>query len=343
MKQLLNHKTLLILFLICGALPLLSQDIHFSQFNSSPLNLNPALTGFFTRKHRFVLNHKSQWSSVTIPYQTFSASYDTRFLLGKRKRNDMIGAGITLYRDQAGDSDFGTLQANLSVSFLKGLNNFNNHFLSFGVQTGAAQRSLNFNNLTFDDQFNGDQYDPYLTTGQKLSTDNFIYLDLSFGIHWFYQLKKRLNFSAGIAAFHLNKPSQSHLDNQNIILNPRYLIHGKAQIKVIDKIDLVPTFQLMNQGEYYEYLLGSMVKFIINEDEDDFVSVNLGLYMRYNDAGIAMLGMDYKRFNLGISYDINYSDLQNASDLRGGFEFSVIYLFGKNSKKGARKMYCPIF
>jgi len=112
---------------------------------------------------------------------------------------------------------------------------------------------------------------------------------------------------------------------------------------VIDKIDLAPTFQLMNQGEYYEYLFGSMVKFIINEDEDDFVSVNLGLYMRYNDAGIAMLGMDYKRFSLGISYDINYSDLQTASGLRGGFEFSVIYMFGKNRKKGVRKMYCPIF
>lgn len=344
MRQLSIHKTLLILFFILGGLPLLSQDIHFSQFNASPMNLNPALSGFFTGKHRFVLNNKSQWSSITTPYQTFSASYDTRLLKKKRRRKDMIGAGITFYRDVAGDSDFGTMQASLSVSYIKGLNNFNNHFLTLGVQAGGAQRNLNFNKLSFDNQFNGEQYDPDLYHGENLSAENFSYFDLSLGVHWFYQIKSRLNFSAGIAAFHLNKPSQSHLDNHNITLNPRYLVHGKAQIDVSGKIDLVPGFQLMRQGKYSEYLLGSMINFITNDDPNFYTSINFGLYMRYNDAAIAVLGMDYKRFNFGISYDINFSDLQNASDLRGGFEFSLIYILGeRSSRKVVRKMYCPIF
>ena len=30
-----------------------SQDIHFSQFNLSPLNLNPAMTGAFKGDYRF--------------------------------------------------------------------------------------------------------------------------------------------------------------------------------------------------------------------------------------------------------------------------------------------------
>ncbi|MEK7227019.1 MAG: type IX secretion system membrane protein PorP/SprF, partial [Bacteroidota bacterium] len=66
-------------FILLGTLllPLLSacfflsslqaQDIHFSQFLSSPMNLNPALAGQFDGDHRFVMNHRNQWSSVTVP------------------------------------------------------------------------------------------------------------------------------------------------------------------------------------------------------------------------------------------------------------------------------------
>jgi len=322
----------------------MSQDIHFSQFNSSPLNLNPAVTGFFTGKHRFVLNHKSQWSSITTPYQTSSASYDTRLLKRKARRKDNIGLGITFYRDIAGDSDYGTMQANLSVSYIKGLNNFNNHFLTIGLVAGAAQRNMNFGNLTFDNQFNGENYDPSLHHGENLKAQNFMYFDLGLGIHWFYQFKSRLNLSAGMAAFHLNKPNQSHMENLDIILNPRYLFHSKAQIEAGRKVDLVPSFQIMNQGKYYEYLFGSMLKLITNDEPDNYISVNFGLFMRYNDAIIPVLGLDYKRFNAGISYDINYSDLRNASDLQGGFEFSLIYILAeKSGRKIKRKMYCPIF
>lgn len=333
-----------VVLLIIGSKPLLSQDIHFSQFNSSPLNLNPALSGFFTGKHRFVINHKSQWASITTPYQTSSASYDTRLLKRKARRKDNIGAGITFYRDIAGDSDFGTMQANLSLSYIKGLNNFNNHFLSLGLMIGGAQRNLKFDKLSFDNQFNGEYYDPNLNPGEILAAENFMYFDLGAGMHWFYQLKNRTNLSAGLAAFHLNKPNQSHLDNKDIVLNPRYLLHAKAQFQVSYRIDLEPGFQIMNQGKYYEYLFGSMLKLIINEEAEKYTSVNFGLYMRYNDAFIAVLGMDYKRFNAGISYDINYSDLKTASDLRGGFEFSLIYILGeKPGRKVIRKMYCPIF
>ena len=344
MRLFVNLKILIPALLVTGVLPLFAQDIHFSQFDASPLNLNPALTGFFTGKHRFAVNHKSQWASVTTPFQTFSASYDTRLLKRKHRRKDMIGTGITFYRDIAGDSDFGTLQANLSLSYIKGLNNFNNHFLSAGLMAGAAQRNLKFSKLSFDNQFNGEYYDPSLYSGENLSAENFFYFDIGVGLYWFYQTRSRLNFSAGFAAFHLNKPNQSHLNNKDIILNPRYVAHAGAQIEAGRKVDLVPGLQIMNQGKYYEYVLGSMVKLIINDEPDNYISVNMGLYMRYNDAAIAVLGMDYKRVTAGISYDINYSGLRTASDLRGGFEFSLIYILGeKTGRKVIRKMYCPIF
>lgn len=40
---------------------------------------------------------------------------------------------------------------------------------------------------------------------------------------------------------------------------------------------------------------------------------------------IATVGMDYKNFRFGASYDINTSTLQEASSGKGGFELSLVY------------------
>ena len=57
---------------------LVAQDIHFSQFNMSPVNLNPAFTGFFDGDYRGVANYRSQWSSVPVSYSTVSLQADLR-------------------------------------------------------------------------------------------------------------------------------------------------------------------------------------------------------------------------------------------------------------------------
>ena len=52
-----------ILYAILLTLPLtvLCQDVHFSQFYSSPLTLNPSETGYFREDFRIGANFKQQW------------------------------------------------------------------------------------------------------------------------------------------------------------------------------------------------------------------------------------------------------------------------------------------
>ena len=104
-----------IVFSLCvlGLLKTNAQDIHFSQFNNSPLNLNPGLIGVFNGDYRFVGNQRTQWSSVTTPYSTFGLSADANGLFGSP-----IGAGLSIYNDKAGDSEFGTMQIGLGASYL---------------------------------------------------------------------------------------------------------------------------------------------------------------------------------------------------------------------------------
>jgi hypothetical protein len=53
--------------------------------------------------------------------------------------------------------------------------------------------------------------------------------------------------------------------------------------------------------------------------------------------------MDYRNFSVGLSYDVNISKLIAATNRRGGFEISVIYILKKRASFVAKKRVCPIY
>ena len=103
---------------LCWLVGLQAQDIHFSQFYMSPLNLNPAMTGVMNCNVRVSGIYRSQWSSIlrSNAYSTYSVSYDQRIPVG---RYDYFGVGGTFWGDKAGESQFATIQGKLSGSFRK--------------------------------------------------------------------------------------------------------------------------------------------------------------------------------------------------------------------------------
>jgi hypothetical protein len=109
-------KILLSLISCLLSLASLAQDIHFTQYNFSPLNENPANTNLFDGDMRFVGNFKNQWQSVPVSYNTASASMDMNYVT--LKNNDRIGGGFLFYYDQAGDSKFTSLNVAYSMSSL---------------------------------------------------------------------------------------------------------------------------------------------------------------------------------------------------------------------------------
>ena len=94
-----------------------SQDIHFSQYNGSVLNLNPAFTGFFDGDYRINAIYRSQWTSVPVPYRTISIAADGRFKT-KKMKSDCFGLGIYFNNDKAGDTYYNTTQLYLSGSYI---------------------------------------------------------------------------------------------------------------------------------------------------------------------------------------------------------------------------------
>ena len=65
-------------------------------------------------------------------------------------------------------------------------------------------------------------------------------------------------------------------------------------------------------------------------------------YYRINDAAILGCGLLKDNIEANITYDINTSDLVTASNNKGGFEFSIIYIWKKKDRKiEVKEKICP--
>lgn len=82
MKQIISTVAILLTLFSNG----ISQDIHFAQFNMTPLIINPALTGVFFGDHRASLNYRDQWTGFGNGYRTYSFSFDASVL----KKNSIM-------------------------------------------------------------------------------------------------------------------------------------------------------------------------------------------------------------------------------------------------------------
>jgi hypothetical protein len=67
-------------------------------------------------------------------------------------------------------------------------------------------------------------------------------------------------------------------------------------------------------------------------------SLYIGSWMRFNDAIIPYLGLEFDDFRLGITYDYNTSSLKTASQNKGGIEISLIYIHRPSTD---RPVNCP--
>lgn len=340
MQQLLKRLAAgaLSVFLVHSAV---AQDIHYSQFNASTQNLNPAQTGLFNGDWRFAGNYRSQWSAIPVPYKTFSLAADTR--LKTKLENDVPAVGLIVNNDRSGDSKFTTTQVFLSASYIKKLTKDSANFLSVALQPGISTKSFDVNALTFDNQYDGDQFNPSLASGENFSKTRITYFDLGGGLAYLWRKNSRTKLSFGVSAFHLNTPKQSFFDNDQVRLDVKTVVSGLAEFPVSAKLDVLPTFLFESQGKFHETVLGASGRYFLNPVNGIETAVSLGAYYRIRDALVFSAGMDWRNFNVGLSYDINTSKLIAATNRRGGFEISLIYIFKKVVPFVAKKRVCPIY
>lgn len=312
------------------------QDPRFSQFNSNPQGLNPAMTGVFDGKYRVTANYRDQWSSVlgSEPFRTIAFGAETKIEVN---RDDFFGVGFTVLRDEVGVAKFNQTKAHLSGSFFKRLSGGRNraaHYVGLGAQVGGGQNSLDWSNLWFSRQFNEatQTVDTGLDSGEIINTKSNFYLDLNAGILW-YMIKGDNAFYAGGSMSHINAPEISLIEESRETLFSRYTAQIGAQFSMNRYLDFLPAAVLLLQGPSQEIVLGSSISY--DGGDVDEIALRFGMFIRsanrlemgsHIDAIIATASFELSGIQLGLSYDVNVSSLNLATNSRGAFELSFGYI-----------------
>lgn len=339
-----------ILTVVCFFLlfKIIAQDIHFSQFNNTPLLLNPALTGAFDANHRIIGNYKSQWRNVDRAYLTYGFSYDMGILKGKLG-GGLLGLGLQFFNDHGGINKMNLTQANVSVAYHLPLNKKN--FLTAGIQGGWGQRRIDESKMQWDNQYDPsspDGFNPALPSGEQLQFMNKNFGDFSAGLLWSFNSNAEASLKndakkvqAGVALFHVNRPKQSLFNLEESKLYMKIVVHVNSFIGFSNSsFSLQPSAVWYNQGPSNYILFGSYFRYRLNEASKytNFVSETafaLGCHYRYGDAVIIGGQFEWKNFMLGVSYDVNVSGFTKATKGAGGMEIALRYitpLFSKDNK-----------
>jgi type IX secretion system PorP/SprF family membrane protein len=324
-----------------------AQDPGFSQFFASPLTLNPALTGKFNGVVRVAGNYRNQWPSINSAFITSTVSVDAPIMTGRLPENDTWGIGLMAMTDKTANGILNSNYVSLSTAYHKSLDMDGYHQIGVGFQGTYGNQSLDGTRLTFED---GLQLDgTWLRSPTEAINSEFVsvhYFDFNLGVLYNQSTNGNNNFYLGASAYHLNHPKLSFLGVDTINVPTRITLHGGGFFPIAGSPSTIYVSGLVNnQAGAREYVLGGAWAVAASTDETNPVNFYAGLWGRFTnnttDALIPYVGLDYSDFSLGITYDVNVSSLQTASQSRGGIEISLIYI--KKASNGHHGIPCPKF
>jgi type IX secretion system PorP/SprF family membrane protein len=311
------------------------QDMHFTQFYSSPLYLNPAFAGAGACS-RLSTTYRNQWPGISKTYQSYLFSIDHYMVQYN------VGVGLLFANDVSGSGNLKT--TTISPQLAYELRFSRRQVIRFGMQPGLGFRSIDYNNLVFGDQIVRGGNVPTIEN-PKPST---VYFDIGAGILCYTKV-----YWAGISFYHLNTPEQSMLYEGISRLPMKYSFHGgykytlnEDEPEESNRKYITGALNYRGQQQFDQLDIGAYYSQNI---------FNVGLWYRglpgiksykagysNNDAIAIILGIKADKLNIGYSYDYTISKLTNVS--YGAHEISLSYqLCRLKPRKKAILISCPKF
>ncbi|MFL5763158.1 MAG: PorP/SprF family type IX secretion system membrane protein [Bacteroidia bacterium] len=337
-----------------------AQDSHFSQYEFSPLSVNPALTGIDKNLH-VVVHHRDQWRSLKA-YRTEEMSFELRFdptgwlkvkgrtATYKKQKQKGMAVGLSINSDKAGDGNMNKFACNFSLAYHMVLDEKSR--FSAGILGGLKQRSITPSGLRFNSQYDiTGAYDDNLQSGENFNYNSVSYNDFSAGLCYsfgsedmYMEANDNKAFKIGFSTDHLTRPDNVYLLDKDLHGYMRYTLHGSGLFGIKNSRTSVGASVLaMLQGNQKEITVGGLLKFHMKDDSrytgiKKGQAISVGCYYRIGDALIPYVQYELARYALGISYDLNMSGLTKATTGRGGLEVTlrffnpVPFLFQKKVK-----------
>ena len=325
--------SLLMLCVTMGKFSFAQVDPHFTQYYVYPSWLNPALTGAFDGDYRVSGIYRNQWNQVSSPFSTPGVSADFA-------GNKNLNYGISFLNQSAGDGGYNYLTAYGSLAYTGvkfGTNG--DQRMVFGMQAGIIGRRFNPSKFTLGTQWNPiTGFNPTNPTLETFRNNSSTVLDIGAGV-LYYDAKpnKKANLYVGFSANHLNQPEDAFATNQKVKLPMRFTGHAGVRILMSDVVSLTPNILYARQGNAEEKMVGAYVQMKAGNSTDFLLGANY----RVDDAISPYVGFYHKNMVLGVSYDINTSDLGRIARGASSFEISLSFIGRKSIKTPEENFVCP--
>ena len=339
-KSSLSFVFILVLALNTFMNDLRAQDPIFSQTYAAPLYMNPALVGAFDGTYRLSILYRDQYrGQVDAPFRSYMFNAEGKFEVSYNKtyNPDIVGVGVIFLSDVVDNFSLSTNQIQLVGSYHKSLNKNKDQYIGMGISAGITQKSINYDNLTFEDQFN--QLDAYsFNTAENLPPNSVGVSDFSIGLNYAVSPNKDSRLWAGLAYHHFGQANISLFNQLDTpipgqvtedILASKYTVYASYQRRLNESLSIGPRAIYANQQQRTEITIGSTLIFDLNDTQD----VSFGLGLRTLDhldgmkptAVILSSAFQFKDFQFGLSYDANILDLSGDPAGLNAFEISISF------------------
>lgn len=338
-----------------------TQDTFFTQYFSSPLLINPALTGINTGiRARF--NYRNQWPVMPKSYQAYYFSAD----VGDRALPGSGGLGLIFNSDNEGTGFIHNLEVGATISVRIRINDF--LITQIGIKASYRQKSVNWDDFVFTDDLNA----KYGYTNSTKFSDPAINSKSAadFGVGGLLQYISddgAASGNLGFAVDHLFQPDMSFFTTGESPLYRRWVIHADGIFSfgggsrssnygagdatminpgiVFQRQWNVSSLEVGLNGIKYNIYLGTWFKTSLTSPSSNSLAVLAGYRLVTDIVNVRFI----------YSYDIPISGAYVAS---GGahevglvFDFDKVSIFGRGSsgfgrsgsKRNKEPKECPSF
>ena len=178
-----------------------------------------------------------------------------------------------------------------------------------------------------------------------LTNNNVSYFDLQVGINYAYFPTEDIYINAGYSIHHVNQAKESFFVADNTTDNKismRQIAFLNGIYKVNDEIIINPNIYYTTQAKASELVFG--LNGAYNLSGDGSKQLIGGMYYRFNDALVPMIGLEVKNIRFTFSYDVTTSSLKNFNHSLGASEFNLLKRGFYNEFSGdKRQALCPTF
>lgn len=324
-----------------------AQDPNYTLFYNNPTYYNSAMTaingGFIFR-----FNMRNQWTPIPGKFNSYNASFEGEVF-------NKLSIGLNLLNDIAGEGLLRTSGGVISYSYCP--IQTVKHKFQFGMSGGLMNKYIDWNKLTFSDQYDEVLGKIYGTKFIPTSQNGYSYVDLGSGVayQYFYDRKttkyfKKLLFNIGFSMNHLNSPRDAYFSGNNYI-PIKSVVHSKTQLLFGSVVySIAGIYELQNKF--------STRTFGFNLQHRS--SLNIGIWLRSGntinnqklESYITSLGylIPIRSTNkLRFTYSVDFTFTRLRTSSFGSHEISLVYMMDDynilkkiNEKKRKKEMFkCP--